>query len=262
MVDVKLVALQAGTFGRRFASRFAPLTFVVAVAAEPAGRRAGCCDLGGRRRRHPPGRRDHASARAHRRLQALRAARHGTTSGDRRARARAARRGDRRTSPTGRCAAVRRRGPERPRPRSRRRAGLAPPRPDRDAAAGGAPALRSYGVDRGPTIDVRALGVFERPSRDPAPNPMTLLKYSQAPSTGTARASRGRSSSPASHRSEEGLPPGRYRSPAARPTPHPWWSGSSASRDPPLPITGSRSRGSSSAGGEELPELPATASSR
>lgn len=33
MVDVKLVALQAGTFGRRFASRFAPLTFVVAVAA-------------------------------------------------------------------------------------------------------------------------------------------------------------------------------------------------------------------------------------
>lgn len=33
MVDVKLVALQAGTFGRRFALRFAPLTFVVAVAA-------------------------------------------------------------------------------------------------------------------------------------------------------------------------------------------------------------------------------------
>ncbi len=32
-VDVKLVALQAGTFGRRFALRFAPLTFVVAVAA-------------------------------------------------------------------------------------------------------------------------------------------------------------------------------------------------------------------------------------
>lgn len=31
-VDVKLVALQAGTFGRRFASRFAPATFVVAVA--------------------------------------------------------------------------------------------------------------------------------------------------------------------------------------------------------------------------------------
>jgi uncharacterized membrane protein YraQ (UPF0718 family) len=30
-VDVKLVAMQAGTFGRRFAVRFAPLTFVVAV---------------------------------------------------------------------------------------------------------------------------------------------------------------------------------------------------------------------------------------
>jgi uncharacterized membrane protein YraQ (UPF0718 family) len=32
-VDVKLVALQAGTFGRRFAVRFAPLTLVVAVVA-------------------------------------------------------------------------------------------------------------------------------------------------------------------------------------------------------------------------------------
>src|SRR6266545_1481886 len=31
-VDVKLVAMQAGTFGRRFAARFAPLTFAVAVA--------------------------------------------------------------------------------------------------------------------------------------------------------------------------------------------------------------------------------------
>jgi hypothetical protein len=31
MVDVKLIALQAGTFGRAFAIRFAPLTFVVAV---------------------------------------------------------------------------------------------------------------------------------------------------------------------------------------------------------------------------------------
>ena len=30
-VDVKLIALQAGTFGRAFALRFAPLTFVVAV---------------------------------------------------------------------------------------------------------------------------------------------------------------------------------------------------------------------------------------
>lgn len=35
-VDVKLVALQTGTFGRRFAARFAPLTFVVAVAASVA----------------------------------------------------------------------------------------------------------------------------------------------------------------------------------------------------------------------------------
>jgi uncharacterized membrane protein YraQ (UPF0718 family) len=33
MVDVKLVALQAGTFGRRFTSFFAPLTFFVAVGA-------------------------------------------------------------------------------------------------------------------------------------------------------------------------------------------------------------------------------------
>lgn len=31
-VDVKLVALQAGTFGRRFAARFAPVTFVVAIS--------------------------------------------------------------------------------------------------------------------------------------------------------------------------------------------------------------------------------------
>jgi uncharacterized membrane protein YraQ (UPF0718 family) len=33
MVDVKLIALQAGTFGRSFALRFAPLTFVAAVAS-------------------------------------------------------------------------------------------------------------------------------------------------------------------------------------------------------------------------------------
>ena len=33
MIDVKLVALQAGTFGRRFASRFAPVTFTVAILA-------------------------------------------------------------------------------------------------------------------------------------------------------------------------------------------------------------------------------------
>jgi uncharacterized membrane protein YraQ (UPF0718 family) len=33
MVDVKLIALQTGTFGGRFAVRFAPLTFVVAVSS-------------------------------------------------------------------------------------------------------------------------------------------------------------------------------------------------------------------------------------
>ncbi|MGE0877321.1 MAG: permease [Acidimicrobiia bacterium] len=33
MVDLKLIALQVGTFGRPFALRFAPLTFVVAVAS-------------------------------------------------------------------------------------------------------------------------------------------------------------------------------------------------------------------------------------
>lgn len=33
MVDMKLIALQTGTFGRRFAMRFAPATFVVAVLA-------------------------------------------------------------------------------------------------------------------------------------------------------------------------------------------------------------------------------------
>ena len=33
MVDVKLIALQAGTFSSRFAARFAPLTFVAAVVA-------------------------------------------------------------------------------------------------------------------------------------------------------------------------------------------------------------------------------------
>jgi uncharacterized membrane protein YraQ (UPF0718 family) len=36
MVDVKLVALQAGTFGRRFAGRFAPLTFGCAVLSAVA----------------------------------------------------------------------------------------------------------------------------------------------------------------------------------------------------------------------------------
>ena len=33
MVDLKLVSMQAGVFGRRFAARFAPVTFVVAVLA-------------------------------------------------------------------------------------------------------------------------------------------------------------------------------------------------------------------------------------
>ncbi|HVE98673.1 MAG TPA: permease [Mycobacteriales bacterium] len=36
MVDVKLIALQAGTFGRSFALRFAPATFVVAVLTSVA----------------------------------------------------------------------------------------------------------------------------------------------------------------------------------------------------------------------------------
>ena len=36
MVDLKLISLQAGTFGRAFAQRFAPLTFVVAVLAAVA----------------------------------------------------------------------------------------------------------------------------------------------------------------------------------------------------------------------------------
>jgi uncharacterized membrane protein YraQ (UPF0718 family) len=36
MVDVKLIALQMGTFGRRFALRFAPLTFTLAVVVSVA----------------------------------------------------------------------------------------------------------------------------------------------------------------------------------------------------------------------------------
>ena len=31
MVDLKLISMQAGVFGRRFAMRFAPATFVMAV---------------------------------------------------------------------------------------------------------------------------------------------------------------------------------------------------------------------------------------
>ncbi|WP_054811992.1 permease [Nocardia arizonensis] len=45
-VDVKLFAMQAGSFGRGFAARFAPLTFVVAVAC---GTVAGLIFLGGAR---------------------------------------------------------------------------------------------------------------------------------------------------------------------------------------------------------------------
>ncbi|RDI50911.1 permease [Nocardia mexicana] len=44
-VDVKLFAMQAGTFGRRFAIRFAPLTFVVAVGC---GTLAGLIFVGAR----------------------------------------------------------------------------------------------------------------------------------------------------------------------------------------------------------------------
>jgi hypothetical protein len=43
-VDVKLIALQAGAFGRGFAARFAPTTFVVAIAC---GTLAGLLCLGG-----------------------------------------------------------------------------------------------------------------------------------------------------------------------------------------------------------------------
>ncbi|HEY2063492.1 permease [Amycolatopsis sp. NBC_01480] len=45
-IDVKLFALQAGTFGRSFATRFAPVTFVVALAC---GTVAGLLVLGGGR---------------------------------------------------------------------------------------------------------------------------------------------------------------------------------------------------------------------
>lgn len=45
-VDVKLIALQAGTFGRAFVARFAPATFVVAVASSVL---IGLCVLGGYR---------------------------------------------------------------------------------------------------------------------------------------------------------------------------------------------------------------------
>jgi uncharacterized membrane protein YraQ (UPF0718 family) len=38
-VDVKLIAMQSGVFGRRFAARFAPLTFVVAVICALVGSR-------------------------------------------------------------------------------------------------------------------------------------------------------------------------------------------------------------------------------
>jgi uncharacterized membrane protein YraQ (UPF0718 family) len=31
MVDLKLISMQAGVFGRRFAARFAPATFAVAI---------------------------------------------------------------------------------------------------------------------------------------------------------------------------------------------------------------------------------------
>jgi uncharacterized membrane protein YraQ (UPF0718 family) len=43
-IDIKLFALQAGTLGRRFAVRFAPLTFVVAVCCAVV---AGILVLGG-----------------------------------------------------------------------------------------------------------------------------------------------------------------------------------------------------------------------
>lgn len=45
-VDVKLIALQAGTFGRAFVARFAPATFVVAIGSAVV---VGLCVLGGYR---------------------------------------------------------------------------------------------------------------------------------------------------------------------------------------------------------------------
>ena len=33
MVDLKLIAMQSGVFGRRFTARFAPATFAMAVLA-------------------------------------------------------------------------------------------------------------------------------------------------------------------------------------------------------------------------------------
>jgi hypothetical protein len=45
-VDVKLIALQSGTFGRKFAVRFAPTTFVVAIACSVL---VGLCVFGGYR---------------------------------------------------------------------------------------------------------------------------------------------------------------------------------------------------------------------
>jgi uncharacterized membrane protein YraQ (UPF0718 family) len=51
-VDVKLIAMQAGVFGRQFAARFAPLPFTVAVVGamlvgrvllRPTSRPEACC---------------------------------------------------------------------------------------------------------------------------------------------------------------------------------------------------------------------------
>ena len=36
MVDLKLISMQTGVFGRRFAARFAPVTFVLAVVVGTA----------------------------------------------------------------------------------------------------------------------------------------------------------------------------------------------------------------------------------
>ena len=43
-VDVKLIALQAGTFGRSFVARFAPVTFLVATMTAVL---VGLCVFGG-----------------------------------------------------------------------------------------------------------------------------------------------------------------------------------------------------------------------
>ena len=73
MVDVKLIALQAGTFGGRFALRFAPLTLRRSQSAPRSSSAGGCCDRSGRDDQHARRRRA-AAADVHRDVRALRRA--------------------------------------------------------------------------------------------------------------------------------------------------------------------------------------------